>query len=435
MVVHALTRIGAVIVPLNVRQSSSELLWQINDSKPSLVLYDELFSHVKEEIGKKGSKFHWKSLRELEETSRANKDVEGGIIIGSVLHSIIYTSGSTGTPKGVMITASNLMWNAISFGMYHGALPSDRWLLVMPLFHVGGYTIIFRSVLHGSSIVVHSKFDAAAVSRSIDKDGITLVSLVPTMLENLLRARNGRSFPGNLRLIFLGGSHTPPSLMRQIERKKLPVLLTYGMTESCSQIAISTVRSDQRRSGQQNSYHAMFSTVMAIRRFNADRKSWLTVSRGKVGRIVLRGPSIFSGYWGNHSTALEDGWFHTGDLGYMDSGGGIVVLGREKDMIISGGENIYPIEVESPLLEHSAIEEAIVIGKEDPKWGQRVEAVVKVKQGFDLPSASELTEFLRKKIGSYKIPKAYHFLDAFPKTQSGKTKREAIIEIIEKGNV
>jgi O-succinylbenzoic acid--CoA ligase len=435
MVVHALTRLGAVTVPLNVRQSPSELLHQIVDCDPTLILYDAVYDELRNSINEKNAAskkeilIHWKSSDELRENLIHAKPVAGGSIDISLLQSIIYTSGSTGAPKGVEITGSNLLWSAISFGMRHGCVPSDRWLLSMPLFHVGGYAILFRSVLHGSGIVLHPKFDAGDLSRSLDQDEITLISLVPTMLESLLKVRlKSRHFPANLRIIFLGGSYTPPSLTREIIERKLPVAFTYGMTESCSQVAISSVH--DLSDSLEFSYLGMYPTEVKIRNAQA----------GKVGEILLRGPTISRGYWKNRKaslSALKGGWYHTGDMGYLDSQGGIIVLGRRADMIISGGENIYPAEIESHLLEHPAVEDAVAIGEEDPKWGERVEVLVQFKEGVDHPSALELSNFLRGRIGSYKIPKVYHFLSSsssFSKIQNGKKlkTRESIRELIEK---
>lgn len=426
--VHALGRIGAVTVPLNVRQSTSELLWQLKDCDPSLVMYDPALSDLKRRIEEESKDriFRWKRSTELRmDTSR--KPIKGELMNTASIHSIIYTSGSTGTPKGVEITLSNLLWNAISFGIRHGASFSDRWLLVIPLFHIGGYTIIFRSVLHGSSIILRPRFEAVDVAESIDRDRITLVSFVPTMLKRVLKLHR-EPFSPDLRLIFLGGSQTPSFLLRAILQRRLPVLLTYGMTETCSQVAISPVGSSADFA---NSYRTMFPTTMAIKSGEA------LISRpGKVGEIVVRGPTVFRGYWRNPkmtSAAFKDGWFHTGDLGFLNDKGGIVVLGRKDDMIISGGENIYPTDVESSLLQHEAIEDAVVIGREDRRWGQRVEAVVEIKQDLDPPSASRLTKFLREKVGGYKIPKVYHFWTSIPKTPSGKTKREFVRELVERG--
>lgn len=435
--VHALARLGAIAVPVNQRQTTSEILWQIGDCNPSLIIYDESLASIVKEVQQKSSpklqsRVSFKSLDEVKDT-RSSDRMESAQFKASSIHSIIYTSGSTGKPKGAVLTASNLLWHSISFGINHGAFPSDRWLLVMPLYHIGGYSVIFRSVMLGSGIVIHSKFDAGTAFESINRDGITLLSLVPAMLESMLRIRS-QSFSEKLRLIFLGGSETPPALIRQIVRRKLPVLLTYGMTESCSQIAISKAATESSVSDR-NSYQAMFPTFVKIGFDRARDKS--TNQDRKVGRIMLSGPTISPGYWGGRNSKAPTNdrnveWFDTGDVGFWNGDTGFVVLGRENEMIISGGENIYPIEVESPLLEHKAIEEAVVVGREDSKWGQRVEAVLKVKLDSVRPSASELTDFLRGRIGSYKIPKAFHFLDSFPKTQTGKTKRTAIIEILDR---
>jgi O-succinylbenzoic acid--CoA ligase len=427
--VHALGRIGAVVVPLNVKQSSTELLWQLKDCSPSVVLYDPSLSDLKRRIEEesKGRTFRWRSSTELRIDTKRNA-VYGDQLDASSLHSIIYTSGSTGAPKGVELTVSNLLWSAVSFGIQHGASSSDRWLLVMPLFHVGGYMILFRSVLHGSCIILHPRFEASNASKSLDLERITLVSLVPTMFRDLLRVHR-EPFPPSLRMIFLGGSQTPSSLMRMILERRLPVLLTYGMTETCSQVAISPVLSSGKRG--ENSYHAIFPTTISTRNDRASRSRL-----GKVGEIVVRGPTVFGGYWRSRETtsaASKDGWFCTGDLGFLNDQGGVVVLGRKEDMIISGGENIYPIEVESSLLEHEAIEDAVVIGREDRRWGQRVEAVVKLKENFDSPSPPELRRFLAQRIGAYKIPKGYHFWASIPQTSSGKTKRETIRELVERG--
>ncbi len=425
-VIHSLTRIGAVIVPLNVRQSPSELAWQINHCKPSLALYDSDLSNIKKRIEEESEdgRFEWKCSSDLRGDTSL-RPIRGKMMVTSSLHSIIYTSGSTGTPKGVEITLSNLLWNAISFGVRHGTSPSDKWLLVMPLFHVGGYAIIFRSVLLGSGIVLHPRFEATSVSNSLDNDGITLTSLVPTMLKELLEIHS-RPFPGSLRLVFLGGAHPSSFLLAAIRKRGIPVVLAYGMTETCSQVAISS----SSQSGEP-SYLAMFPNVIAIRNAHG-----LVHRVRQVGEVIVRGPTICKGYWGNFratSNAFKGEWFHTGDVGYLDADGGVIVLGRKEDMIISGGENIYPIEVESSLLEHEAIEDAVVIGRRDEEWGQRVEAVVKIKEGFRAPTQFELRGFLAKRIGGYKIPKAYHFWRLFPKTQTGKTKREAIREIVEGG--
>lgn len=446
--VLALMRIGAVTVPLNVRLSPSELLLQLKDSRPSMVLYDEEppLSCLKRRISESpiaggNERYRWRSSAELE-TGHSDRrgprrreflvDEKRSMVTSSSLHSIIYTSGSAGMPKGVEITTSNLLWNAISVGLRTALSPEDRWLLVLPLYHVGGYTILFRSILHGSSIVLHPRFEASEVREALDNEGITLVSLVPTMLHQLFEAKGRRPFPSSLRLIFLGGSQPSPSLTRAIRKKNLPVFITYGMTETCSQVAVSDLSSENGIS-----YRPMFPTSFAIKKSGREKKS--ASKREVPGEILAKGPTIFRGYWRNRTMTKgafeEGGWFRTGDVGLLDNNGEIIVLGRKEDMIKSGGEKIYPVEVESALLEHEAVDDAIVVGRDDRVWGQRVEAVVKVAQGSTPPSPAELTKFLRERIGSYKIPKKYHFWPSIPKTSTGKTERQAVRESLEREDV
>ncbi|MDA4116724.1 MAG: AMP-binding protein [Thaumarchaeota archaeon] len=429
--VHAIARVGAVAVPLNHRQSGIELLLQLKDSDPSLVVCDEAIGEkVRDKIGPR----LWKLTSELDLASppRGGEPFRGDFLDPSALHSIVYTSGSSGVPKGVELTVSNFLWNAVSFGLRNGASADDRWLLAMPLFHVGGFTVIFRSVLHGSGIVLHRRFEAAPVSRSLDKDEITLASFVPTMLADVLASRAGEPFPSGLRRIFLGGDRPPESLMAKIKDERLPVVLTYGMTETCSQVALSPVGAGPSGSREGVvAYQQVFPSEVAIK---SGRKGASKARPGEVGEIVVRGPTVFRGYWRNRkmSEASFDGpWFRTGDLGFMRpsaNGDEFALLGRKDDMIISGGEHIYPVEVESSLRGHRAVRDAVVIGRKDERWGQRVEAVLEIRRDFRLapPSGSDLDAFLKQRMASYKVPKRYHFWTVLPRTSSGKVLREAV---------
>jgi o-succinylbenzoate---CoA ligase len=444
--VHAITRLGCVAVPLNHRQSTPELLSQLRDSRPSLVVYDEaLGARARELEGREprrapaAAPLRWERASELmtETESGGGAVVAGDRLDASSPHAIIYTSGSSGAPKGVELTLSNLMWNAISVGFRVGASPEDRWLLCMPLFHVGGYTIIFRSVIHGSAIVLHPRFDPERVSLSLDQDGITLASLVPTMFAEVLEARGKRPLDPRIRLIFLGGGQPPAHLVAAIRRRRLPVLLTYGMTETCSQVAVSDVRSP---SSSGPAYRSMFPSEVAITKPGTKGRVEFA-EQGEVGDVAVRGPTLFGGYWRRPALTearFRGGWFCTGDLGVLQPGeaGGIAILGRKEETIISGGEKVFPAEVESALREHPAVRDAVVVGVDDAKWGQRVVAVVETKAELredERPSSSELSAFLRERVGRYKVPKQYHFWAALPRTASGKTRRAEVRLLIERG--
>jgi o-succinylbenzoate---CoA ligase len=451
--VHAIARLGAVVVPLNHRQSTPELLSQLRDSDPSLVVYDDVLRAKAKELekrapghghrGRRPAARRWELAAELmaESASGRREPVLGNHLDVSSPHAIVYTSGSSGAPKGVVLTLSNLMWNAISVGFRSGASPRDRWLLCMPLFHVGGYAIVFRSVLYGSGIVLHPRFDPKLVSRSLDRDGITIASGVPTMLTEILEARGSKPLGPLVRLIFLGGGQPPAQLVAAIRKRGLPVLLTYGMTETCSQVAVSNVS----MSSEGPAYQSVLASEVAVMR-TGTKSGVAFAGEGEIGEVVVRGPTVFRGYWGKAALtedSFKGGWFFTGDLGVLQPSAsvlgraesGIVILGRKEETIVSGGEKVFPAEVESALREHPAVKDAVVVGVEDAKWGQRVVAVVEAKAAFGegLGSASELTAFLRERVGRYKVPKEYHFWAALPRTPTGKTRRSAVRLLLERG--
>ena len=436
--IHSVARVGAVAVPLNHRQSTPELLSQLQDSDPSLVVHEGAPGAKAKERRRR-----WQLASELmaEAASARAEPVLGDLLDLGSPHAIIYTSGSSGTPKGVELTLSNLMWNAISVGLRTGASTDDRWLLCMPLFHVGGYSIIFRSVLHGSGVVLHPKFDPKLVSRSLDKDGITITSFVPTMLSEVLDARGGKPLDPRVRIIFLGGGPPPFRLVSDVRKRRLPVLLTYGMTETCSQVAVSKAWA----SSKGPAYTSVFPSEVSVLRAGT-KTSVLFAEPGEVGEVAVRGPTLFRGYW--RKPALTSGrfkgeWFLTGDLGILQPGiepsgrreNGIVILGRKDEMIVSGGEKVFPAEVETALREHPAVRDALVVGIDDAKWGQKVVAVVEAKAELrdGPPSALELSAFLREKVGSYKIPKEYRFWASLPRTPTGKARRAAVRLLVERG--
>lgn len=430
---HALARIGAVAVPLNHRQSAPELRAQLRDSRPSLVVHDEALGPGKRPDA--GPKPRWATAGDLMADSAAGgrEPVSGDSLDLASTSAIVYTSGSSGDPKGVELTLSNLMWNAVSVGFRTGASPEDRWLLCMPLFHVGGYTIIFRSVLHGSGIVVHDRFDAGRASRSLDDDGITMASFVPTMLSEVLEAHGAKEMGPRLRVVFLGGGPPPARLLAVIRKRRLPVLLTYGMTETCSQVALS----DPRQSSGRPVYRQTFPSEVAVLRPGGGRG--LSFARpGEAGEVAVRGPTVFRGYWRKPSATrarFRRDWFLTGDIGILqkDPDGGIAILGRREETIVSGGEKVYPAEVESALREHPAVRDAVVMGVKDEKWGQMVVAVVETRPEVGRLSEAELNAFLRERVGRYKVPKRYLFWPALPRTPTGKTRREEVRARVARG--
>jgi O-succinylbenzoic acid--CoA ligase len=333
---------------------------------------------------------------------------------------LVYTSGTTGSPKGALLSHRNLFWNAIGSALHLGATPEDRWLACMPMFHVGGLSILLRSVLYGSAAILHERFDPHAVNRTLDEDGITLVSWVPTMLERVLAARAGRRAPRSLRCVLLGGGPAPGGLIERARSLGFPIAATYGLTEASSQVAtqLPTLAESSGVSGLRPIFGVQLDTV------DDDGKA----VRGRPGEILVRGPTVMDGYWNrplDSERALRGGWLHTGDIGVLESTGALEILDRRCDLIISGGENVYPTEVETVLLEHPAVIEAAVGRRADADYGSRPIAWLVAAPGQHLDPV-EIRNFCSDRLAAYKIPVAFAVVDELPRNSAGKVMRERI---------
>jgi O-succinylbenzoic acid--CoA ligase len=287
---------------------------------------------------------------------------------------------------------------------------------------VGGLAIVLRSAIYGIAAVVHEKFDPVAINQAIDADGVTIVSVVSTMLQRMLDERNSVPYPPSLRCILLGGGPAPRPLLERCAAINAPTVQTYGLTETASQIATLPPEDALRKLGS-----AGKPLPGAELRIEAEGRD---MGPHDAGEIVVRGPMVTRGYLDGNmqgASTLKDGWLHTGDIGYLDEEGYLYVLDRRHDLIISGGENIYPAEVEAVLLDHPAVADAGVTGVSDAEWGQVVLAVVKLKPG-NLVTSDDLTRFCRDRLAGYKIPREIRFVDAFPRNAAGKLVRAKLRE-------
>ena len=337
----------------------------------------------------------------------------------SAVHSVIYTSGTSDRPKGATLTYGNHLWSAIGSALNIGLRSDDRWLACMPLFHVGGLSILLRSVIYGTAAFVHQSFDAEAVNRAIDEERTTIISAVSTMLLRMLEARGERPYPDTLRCVLLGGGPAPGSLLEECERRGLPVVQTYGLTEAASQV--TTMAPGDSRPGSAG--RPLFTTEVRIENANG-----AAAAAGETGEIVVRGPVVTPGYLNNPDAtaqALRDGWLHTGDTGYLDNDNYLYVLDRRDDLIVSGGENVYPTEVEEALCAHPAVLEAAVISLPDEEWGARVAAAVALRDGATA-DVNELTAFCRRRLAAYKTPREIRFVDELPRNAAGKLLRRTV---------
>jgi O-succinylbenzoic acid--CoA ligase len=331
-------------------------------------------------------------------------------------YTIIYTSGTTGQPKGALLSYGNYWWSAVGSALNLSSHADDRWLAVLPLFHVGGLSILVRAAIYGIPVVLHSSFDPAAVNRAIDEDGVTIISVVSTMLQRMLEQRGARPYPASLRCVLLGGGPAPQPLLEACAARGVPVVQTYGLTETASQVATLAPADALRKLGSAG--QPLLPTELRI----------ASAGAGEVGEILVRGPTVMRGYINRPeqtAQALRDGWLHTGDLGYLDTEGYLYVVSRRHDLIISGGENIYPAEIESALLAHPAVEEAAVVGLPDPRWGQVPAAAVKLRAGM-AASETDLIDFCRGRLAGYKVPKLVYFAATLPRNAAGKLLRDEI---------
>ncbi|WP_448575748.1 o-succinylbenzoate--CoA ligase [Thermomicrobium sp.] len=413
--VHAVSRLGAILVPLNVRLTRSELHALLDDAGPRVVVVDRTTWSVLD--GWSGTAveidWEWSSLSETRVELRRTIDL-------TAVHTLVYTSGTTSRPKGVLLTYGNHWWSALGSQLNIGAVPEDRWLLCLPLFHVGGLSILFRSLIGGFAVELHERFDPAAVNQAID-EGATLLSVVGTMLWRMLEARGEHPYPRHVRAVLLGGGPAPRPLLERAAALGVPVLQTYGLTETASQLATLAPEDALRKLGSAGK--PLYPNELRV-----VREDGSPAAPGEPGEITVRGPVVTPGYWRRPdltARALRDGWLWTGDLGYLDEDGYLTVLDRRDDLVVTGGENVYPAEVEAVLLAHPAVAEAAVVGIPDVEWGQRVVAAVVLRPGATV-SAADLAGWCRERLAGYKVPRAFRFVSELPRTESGKLQRWAV---------
>ena len=310
----------------------------------------------------------------------------------------VLTSGSTGEPQPIGLTYGNFLWSAVGSAFNIGVEPHDRWLCCLPLHHISGLGIVMRAVVYGTTAVIQDGFDVDRVGAALERGDITVVSLVTTMLTRLLEAGADLSAP---RAILVGGGPVPKEPLEEAIGRGATVVQTYGLTEACSQVTTLAPADASRKLG------------------SAGRPLLTTHLRIQDGEILVQGPTVAPG------RADADGWLHTGDIGRIDEEGFLYVEDRIDDMIVSGGENVVPAEVEQILLRHPEVADAAVVGRDDPEWQQAVTAVVVLEDGSDA-TPDELRRHCAAELAGFKVPKRVELAAALPRTPSGKLLRRAL---------
>jgi len=412
LLIHAAPRVGITLVLLNTRLTASEIAWQVKTASCVAVITN---GELRAKTGEMGIQVYWVGdLPDGRDVARSYTVPEKDDI-----RAVIFTSGTTGQPKGAQLTYRNFEASAEGSADRLGVVDGDCWLLCLPLYHVGGLTMALRGVMHQLPLVVVPKFDLADVWKAMHQHAVTLVSLVPTQFYRLMKAYPHQPFPSKVRLYFLGGAAASRELLDQAWARNLPVSTTYGLTEATSQVATILPDDLARKPG---SVGKPIKGV-SVRVVDADGRE---LPPHEYGEIIVRGDTVMRGYIGQPETGGE---LHTGDIGYLDADGDLWVVQRRTDLIISGGENVYPAEVEAVLRKHPAVEDVVVIGIPSAEWGQQVTAAVIRKQNTDV-TPTVLIAFARESLAGYKVPRVIHFFDSFPQTAAGKIQRGAVRDLM-----
>jgi long-chain acyl-CoA synthetase len=423
-VYFGILKTGATVVPLNVLLKGREVAFYLKDSGAKVLFaWGDFGEAAGAGADQAGAELVAVAPGDFEQLVMAAEPVQGVVDRAADDDAVIlYTSGTTGTPKGAQLTHDNLRRNAeVSRGL-HDTSADDVILGALPLFHSFGQTCTLNAGIGaGSTITLLPRFDPAKALEIIQRDQVTIFMGVPTMYGALLHApqREGADL-SSLRLCVSGGASLPLELMRAFEEAFDAVILEgYGLSET-SPVASFNHSAENRKSG------SIGTPIEGVEMKVVDEDD-NEVPTGEVGEIVIKGHNVMKGYWGRDDAtqeAIRDGWFHSGDMAKVDEDGYFFIVDRKKDMIIRGGYNVYPREIEEVLYEHPAVSEAAVIGVPDDSLGEEVAAIVVLKEGADA-SADDLRAFAKERVAAYKYPRTVWFSDELPKGPTGKIlKRE-----------
>jgi acyl-CoA synthetase (AMP-forming)/AMP-acid ligase II len=427
---------GAVVNPVNIRWSPAEIAYSLADCDTRVLLVDDAFLPMLPTLREQAPGLRTviycgegdapEGTHDYETLLASTEPIEDLRRGGDALYGIFYTGGTTGFPKGVMLSHDNMMISAYGgCSTLEVIAPGGRYLHAAPMFHLADLALWNMSLLRGAIHVMVPMFTPAGVLGAIEKNGVTNVLLVPTMIQMLIDAPEAATADlSSVEGVFYGASPISQAVLDRA-RKAFPsagFTQGYGMTE-LAPIATLLTPEDHEDPGLQRSAGRAAAHV-EIRIVDPSRTE---VPRGTVGEVVVKGDNVMVGYWGKPAetaAAVVDGWMHTGDGGYMDDAGYVFIVDRIKDMIITGGENVYSAEVENALAQHEAVAACAVIGIPDEEWGERVHAVVVLKPGRTA-TADEFKDFCRDHLANYKLPRSVGFVDALPVSGAGKIlKRE-----------
>lgn len=424
VLLFAIAKLECIAVPLNIRLTANELVYQLNDSGTEVLFTEEIFQQTSISLQQETSLKEIISIdiiRQLEDGNVSGTTNENASYL------ICYTSGTTGKPKGAVLTQDNMFWNAVNNCTAIDITSNDRSLVLLPLFHIGGIGLFaFPTLFAGGTIILpEGKFDSERALSMIEQHQVTIVMGVPTIHQAILHSLSfEKTNLKSVRWFYNGGAPCPHELIQAFFDKGLLFGQGFGMTETSPTLFMLTKEDAKRKIGSIGK-PALFCEYKLI-----DSRGTL-VKDGDVGELIVRGPNVMKEYWNKPEAtakALNDGWLYTGDLARVDEEGFLYIVGRKKEMIISGGENIYPLEVEQIIGQLADIEEVAVVGVVDQKWGEVPVAFV-VKTNESLLTEDEIIEYCNQFLARYKIPKKVEFIDQLPRNATGKIQKNRLVNI------
>ncbi len=432
--------LGAILCSINIRLTPKEINFILNDSESKILIADREIKPIIEEActGTSVKEVLWtgdldgeiETIEELQEPIDIDPE--------SPAH-LYYTSGTTGRPKGVILTHKNVIFHSLMTIAELSINEKDVWLHAAPMFHLADAWATFAITWVGGRHVMVGKFQPEYVLELFEREKITITNMVPTMYNMLVNSPKAKDFDySSIRILLSGGAPMPPELAKKVmDIFKCEYIQTYGLTETSPYLTLSKPKKDmppdrefevRTKTGRE-----IMGVMLKVVRENGEEVSW----NGKeVGEIIAKGPTITPGYWRlpeETEKAFKDGWFYTGDLATIDPDGYINIVDRKKDMIITGGENVYSTEVENVIYQHPAVYEVAVIGVPDEKWGEAVKAIVVLKEG-ERATEEDIIQFCKKHLAGYKVPKSVDFVKELPKTGSGKIAKRLLRELYTKKN-
>ena len=431
----ACARLGAIAMPLNWRLAENEHRILLEDCSPKALFVEADYEAraVKACAGLdtrivclETSTTGLPNMQELVASSDAVTETQSEADYSDPVL-LCYTSGATGKPKGVLLDQSALCLNAVNSTHMHGMTAHDVALNTLPLFHVGGINILSLPILHaGAELVLHPAFDVAATFRDLVRFKVTLTVFVPTQITAMMANEHwNKADLSALRMITTGSTIVPVNLVKQVHKRGIPLIQVYGSTETGPVATYLTAETAMGAEGSAGKT-AIHCEMRIVDEAGKD------VGVGSTGEILIRGGNVMRGYWNAPEAtaeALKEGWYHSGDLGHLDENGFLYVDDRKKDMIISGGENIYPAELENVLAECPAIAESAVIGQADNVWGEIVVAAVVPAENASL-SNSDINDFLDGKLARFKHPRRVVFMEKLPRNVMGKVVKDELRELV-----